>query len=109
MIRPTRTIFAAITLGLLSAKGTLVAALFLDPFTDNTLVGGSDNSGLAWYRRSANQAISIIDDTGGINTGNALRLTITANNQVDRPVLGVFSAFTLVNVGDKLTLSFDLR
>ena len=109
MIRPAKFIFVAVAVGLLSAKGTLAAAIFVDPFTDGALVGGTDNSGLAWYRRSANQVIAIIDDTGGINSGNALRLTIPGGSQINRAVLGVFGAFTLVNVGDKLTLSFDLR
>ncbi len=109
MIRPARSVFVAAALGLLSSKGTLGAATYLDPFTDGTLVGGTDNSGLSWYRRSANQAIAIVDDTAGIGSGNALRLSITNVNQVDRAVLGLFGAFTLVNVGDELTLSFDLR
>lgn len=109
MIRPARSIFAAAALSLLGSNATLPAATFLDPFTDGMLVGGADNSGLAWYRRSANQAISIVDDTAGIGSGNALRLSITNTTQIDRAVLGLFGAFTLVNIGDKLTLSFDLR
>jgi hypothetical protein len=84
------------------------AATFLDPFTDGNLTAGADNSGLAWYRRSSNQTLGITNDSAGIGTGNALVLGVVAT-QVDRPVLGLFSDFTLVNVGDQISLTLDFR
>ena len=85
------------------------AVTYTDGFTDGTLVGGADNSGLAWYRRSSNQTIAIANDAG-IGSGNALQLTINGTtNQIDRAVIGVFSNFTLVNVGDQISLAFDFR
>jgi hypothetical protein len=109
MIRATATLCLAVAFALLSPVGRLGAAVLIDPFADGALVGGSDNSGLDWYRRSSNQVISIMDDAAGIGSGNALRLTIPGGTQIDRAVLGSFSAFSLVNVGDKLSLSFDFR
>jgi hypothetical protein len=84
------------------------AVMLVDPFTDGQLIGGADNSGIAWYDRSANTVAEIVDDSTGFGSGNALRLRITNTTQINRPVLGVFSPITLA-VGETLTLSFDFR
>jgi hypothetical protein len=70
------------------------AATYVDPFTDGNLNGGADNSGLSWYRRSSNQSITVADDTAGIGSGNALKLTVTNGTQIDRAVVGSFSSFS---------------
>lgn len=108
MLRPF-VLPVSLASGALLAVSTAQAATFVDPFTDGVLVGGTDNSGLDWYRRSANQSITIVDDSAGIGTGNALKLTITNGTQIDRAVIGLFSAFTLANVGDQISLAFDFR
>jgi hypothetical protein len=92
---------------LLPVASDLRAVTLLDPFTDGQLVGGADNSGIAWYDRSANTIPEIINDAV-LGNGNALRLRITNGTQIDRPVIGVFNPITL-NIGDSLTLAFHFR
>lgn len=86
------------------------AILFSDPFTDGDLVAGADNSGIAWYDRSVNSGISIVDDAAGINSGNALRFARTGAAMNNRGLVGVLNqTITLANPGDFVTLSFSFR
>jgi hypothetical protein len=64
--------------------------------------------GVPWLLTDGTSAVNFraIDDTGGINTGNALQLNNTGSN--NRPSVGHFSAVTLAD-GDKIVLRFDLR
>lgn len=101
---------AAICSSVIIASGmiaSLEAQTLFDPFTDGALVGGADASNIAWWDRSTQTSISIVDDSLGLGTGNALKMDLI-NGQIDRPVLGVFNAITLAE-GDQLTLSFDFR
>jgi hypothetical protein len=101
--------FLALLIGATLSCTAAEAATLFDPFTDGALVGGADASGLSWYRRSANQAIGIVNDSAGLGSGNALQLTIPGGVQINRPILGVFSDFTLVNEGDQISLTLDFR
>ena len=86
------------------------AILFSDPFTDGDLVAGADNSGIAWYDRSVNSGISIINDSAGINSGNALRFARTGAEMNNRGIVGALNqTITLANPGDYITLSFSFR
>lgn len=86
-----------------------------DTFTDGLKVGGSDNSGIAWYDRSANSDLTV-DSTSAPNlTGNALNFnlgtgSVAGNTVNNRGFVGAFSTtFTPTNIGDSLTLSFDFQ
>ena len=64
--------------------------------------------GIPWLLTDGTSAVNFraIDDSGGINTGNALQLNNTGSN--NRPAVGHFSPVTLAD-GDKLVLRFDMR
>lgn len=98
-------------LATLAGAGSVQAALsFSDPFTDNALVGGSDNSGISWYDRSVNTTLSIIDDSAGIGSGRAMRLGFNISTVNNRGVVGALAqAITLSAPGDTVTLSFSFR
>lgn len=87
------------------------AILLTDPFTDGNLTGGADNSGMAWYDRSVNTGLTIVNDPSpGFGSGNALRMARTGSAIGNRGIVGVLSqSITLANPGDTLTLSFSFR
>lgn len=91
-----------------AAAGAAVGAPIVnDTFSDNSLAA-SGTGEAAWFRRSANETIAAADDSAGIGTGSALKLTTAA--QTERPIIGTFPAATLgAAVGSQLVLGFDFR
>lgn len=87
------------------------AILLTDNFTDGVLEGGADNSGIAWFNRSANTGTTVVNDAGGIGAGNALQMAITSTGaQANRGIVGKLSQMvTLAAPGDTLSLSFSFR
>ena len=105
------TYFGATAVVLLTAAHSSAAPLALtDPFTDGSQVGGSDNSGIAWYDRSTNSALSVGNDTV-IGTGNALVWTPKDSTVNSRGFTGVLSGLTLNldNIGDSAKFTFDFH
>src|SRR3954464_544603 len=108
-------IAAAILIASLSVRAASAAIIFSDGFGD----GDRDNNGLdagaavtdatdvgiPWLLTDGTSAVNFraIDDTGGINNGNALQLNNTGSN--NRPTVGHFTPITLAD-SDKLVLRF---
>ena len=115
--------FATLTLGaaLLGAPA-LAAPVFTDGFGD----GDRDNDGTAdgpvqdasdvgvpfYIGNGSNSnnspAVSVVDDSAGIGSGNALSVSGNGNSSARRMLAG-FDTVTLSNPGDFITLSFDAR
>ena len=109
---------AAALLSAACARGVIITNVVTDGFGD----GDRDNNGLdtgaavtnasdvgvPWLLTDGTSAVTFraIDDTGGINTGNALQLNNTSSN--NRPSVGHFPAVTLAD-GDAIRLRFDMR
>jgi hypothetical protein len=104
-----RLLFVAL-LALRATCAAASAAILTDPFTDGNRTGGADNSGIAWYDRSANSNLSIVNDAT-LGTGNALSWNPNDNTVTNRGFTGVFTGgqALLTNVGDSITLNFDFR
>ena len=74
-------------------------------FTDGARTNGTDPADSAWYTLGA-PTISIVDDTAGIGSGNALQ--IAATGSTGRGIVAGFPAQTLAD-GNSITLSFNWR
>jgi hypothetical protein len=112
-----RALSAACVVALSSAVAS-GGIIFTDGFGD----GDRDNNGLdagaaatdptdvgvPWYGVGGTSSIvhTVVDDSSGIGTGNALQLHNTGSN--NRPHVAPFSAVTLGD-GDRLVLRFDMR
>ena len=106
--RPSRTAALALaTLCLSSAMASAVVTLS-DPFTDATRNGGADNSGIAWWDRSANSTLNIGNDAT-LGTGNALLWAATNTATTNRGIVGTFSQAFNLSVGDSISMTFDFR
>jgi hypothetical protein len=93
---------------LMVAGGAAAAPIVSDNFSDNNLAATGPGEA-SWFRRSANETIAVADDSAGIGSGPALRLTINTT-QTERPIIGTFPATTLgAPVGSQLVLGFDFR
>lgn len=94
---------------LLVACGTTIAtqvSLF-DPFDDGGRTDGADPLDTDWYTHNTDTTLSVVDDSAGIGSGNALNVDNT--NQHDRIVAG-FDDVTLGPLNkDKVVLEFDVR
>src|SRR5689334_15548662 len=79
-----------------------------DPFTDGSRsnTSGGDTQGGVWYYDSTAPELSVVNDAGGLGSGNALRLAPTAGFH---KLLTFFSPQTLAVAGDTLTVTFDYR
>lgn len=101
--------FAPFVATLILAVAPIAQALTLtDPFTDGSLTAGSDNSGIAWYDRSANSVLSI-GNSPAIGSGNALIERLDNTGVASRGFVGVFNpiVLSLDNIGDTIKLTFD--
>ena len=74
-------------------------------FTDGARTNGTDALDTAWYTLGA-PTISIVNDSAGIGSGNALQLAATGST--GRGIVAGFPAQTLAD-GDSITLSFNWR
>lgn len=122
-----RNLFSALLVGALTVGLPLDAGattVFFDGFgdadrnNDGTLEGTVDlnnETGPAWWfaRGTSGVTLSIDDDTAGIGSLNAIHMdTTTARTRMLGAALGPGGALgtkSLKKIGDKLTLSFDLR
>ncbi len=75
-----------------------------DGFTDGARTNGTDAADAAWYTMGT-PTVSIVDDTAGIGSGNALQLTPTSTG---RGIIAGFPARTLAD-GDSITLTVNWR
>lgn len=82
-----------------SASMAAAVNVFSDDFSDGNRDG--------WYRTSGGN-LTVIDDSAGIGTGNALDFDVNSSG-TQRRILANFDAVELVNIGDSLSLSFDFR
>lgn len=78
---------------------SIAAVVFSDDFEDGNRDG--------WYMTSGGN-LSVVDDSAGIGTGNALDFDVNSSSN-QRRILANFAAVELVNIGDSLSLSFDFR
>jgi hyaluronate lyase len=92
--------------------GTVHATtLVSDPFTDGSRTNafGGDARGGVWYQNqnsTASNQLTVVDDSAGIGTGNALKLVASTSGH---KVLAFFSPLTLANAGDGIQVTFDYR
>lgn len=110
MNSPTiRTSLRLITPALIPAlfASTLLATTVVeDPFSDGSAVGGSDASGLDWFAGSSS-TISVVDDAGGIGSGNALQMI--ASGTFSRTSAQFPSVLSIPETGDVLVVSLKVR
>ena len=91
-----------------------VGNLIIDGFTDGGRSNGADAADAAWFTilppsGGTQPALSIVDDTAGLGSGNALFINnVTAQSQ-SKTIVASYVKETLATAGDKLTLSFDFR
>lgn len=107
---PHLLVCGVVSIAALSVAG---AVTYTDTFSDGTANGGADNSGIAWFDRSANSNLTV-DASGGALSGNALNLNLgsasTAGNIVgSRGIIGVLGTTFTPAIGDSLSLSFDFQ
>jgi hypothetical protein len=115
---PCATSAAALIIGAFAA-GAPAAVLVQDGFGDGdrdnngldtgAVVTDASDVGLAWYLTNGTSAVTLraIDDTGGINSENALQLFNTASN--NRPIVGHLASPVTLADGESLVLRFDMR
>ncbi|GAB5559182.1 MAG: hypothetical protein SynsKO_08290 [Synoicihabitans sp.] len=77
-----------------------------ESFTDGALVGGSDSLDIDWYAGSAAN-IAIINDSGGLQGGNALQYLSTGT--FSRATASFPSPISLADSGDLLVVTLKLR
>lgn len=87
-----------------SSTGSTQTNIITDTFSDGGRTDGADASDISWFALGA-PTLAVIDDTGGIATGNVLRQTSSGLYQ---GLLGNAPWYHLGD-GDSLTLSFDWR
>lgn len=119
-----RYLFLASLVGVLFATPASAVTVFFDGFgdadrdNDGTLEGTVDANneiGPSWWfaRGTSGNTLTIDDDSAGIGSLNAIHMdTTTSRTRMLGAALGPGGALgtkSLNNVGDKLTLSFDLR
>jgi len=83
--------------------------LLNDPFTDGNRSNatGGDTTGGVWYQSSTTAGVvTIVDDSAGIGTGNALQAATPSDFY---RLLTFFPVATLANPGDSLRATFDYR
>jgi len=83
--------------------------LMSDPFTDGnrTNTTGGDTLGGVWWQNTTNTGqVTIVDDTAGIGTGNAMQLVPSGDFH---KIITFFSGTTLANPGDTIKATFDYR
>lgn len=104
LMSPTRFATATLVASLVSlpAMGEVV---FTDGFDDGTrapfvIANGSSSSN--------SPATSVVDDTAGIGSGNALLVEGNGSSSLRRIALG-YDNITLSNAGDFISISFDAR
>jgi hypothetical protein len=100
-------------LSFVASLSLATAVTYTDPFTDGLKEGGADNSGIAWFDRSANSDLTV-DASGGALTGNALNFnlgnaTASGTSVINRGFVGVLGTTLTPAIGDSLTLSFDFQ
>jgi len=67
----------------------------------------SSPGGFDWFTTESGQALSVVDDSAGIGSGDALQVDITDDYSGVVGQLG--QTVTLANAGDDVRLSFDVR
>ncbi|TCO94709.1 autotransporter-associated beta strand protein [Chthoniobacter flavus] len=83
--------------------------LMSDPFADGnrTNTTGGDTLGGVWWQNTTNTGqVTIVDDTAGIGTGNAMQLVPSGDFH---KIITFFSGTTLANPGDTIKATFDYR
>lgn len=93
-------------LGLSTLVGTAQSTVVSDPFTDGQADGGSDVKGGNWLAASAS-SVSIVDDAGGLASGNAMELISSGN--FSRLTTAFPQAVSLNETGDRLTVTMRIR
>jgi autotransporter-associated beta strand protein len=102
---------AALTVALifLCSLPLCAATLVNDPFTDGNRSNatGGDIQGAVWYQSiNTSSIVSVVDDSAGIGTGNALQMVPTSDFY---RMLAFFPSTTLAGAGDTLKVTFDYR
>jgi len=93
-----KMVFVMMAAALLAAPA-MATVVFSDDFSDG------DRNG--WYLTSGG-LLSVIDDSAGIGTGNAMQMLMNSGS-TQRRIVANFAAVQLQNIGDSLSLSFDFR
>lgn len=92
---------------LLIATALGAATIVSDPFTDGSRSNttGGDTTGVPWFLGQGSGTLSVGLDPG-IGTGNALLFAPASSGQ---KILANFPPVTLLQSGDSISLTFDLR
>ena len=104
---PLSLLIRILSLCLIGWIQSVFAALIVEEsFTDGSLIGGGDTGGLDWFAGTA-ATIAILDDSAGLQGGNALQLISTS--EFSR-VTGVFSSeVSISSTGDLPIWTLKLR
>jgi hypothetical protein len=97
-------------------SNVVVGDLLVDGFTDGGRTNGSDTLDSAWWTiyppgGGTAPTLSVVDDSTGIGAGNALFVDNVTNSaqSAAKLIVSAFPRATLTNVGDQLTISFQVR
>lgn len=96
---------AVLTVDTSAPSGTIVSDSFTDGDRSNAI--GGDPLGAVWYQSGTTpDAVSIVDDSAGIGSGNALRVEPPGNFY---KMITFFTATTLAAAGETIRVTFDYR
>jgi len=105
-MRPFRRFFPLIwAFFCLPARLVAVGDVLLDPFDDGSRFDAADPSDVDWYEVSGVSTISVVNDSAGIGSGNAMEVVTSGSAKV----LGSFPPVHLSEIGQSLRLSLDFR
>jgi hypothetical protein len=103
-LRPSIYLFGLGLCGWIHAASA--AQIVEESFTDGALVGGGDANAVDWFVGSA-ATLSIVDDSAGLQGGNALSLVSTGG--FSRATAAFPSTVSIPETGDLLIVSLKLR
>ena len=107
LLPPPSLLIRILSLCLIGWIQPVFAALIVEEsFTDGSLIGGGDTGGLDWFAGTA-ATVAILDDSAGLQGGNALQLISTGGFS---RVTGAFpSEVSISSTGDLMIWTLKLR
>lgn len=106
MNRPSKQVVWSLAALLCLVTAQAQSVIVNDPFTDGGRTNGADPLDIPWFSLTTSPVLSVVDDSGGLGSGNALQAAPDTNVQL----VGVVPTITtLANVGESLVLTMDFR
>ena len=104
---PARVRCVVLSVLCLSCLQVRAEILVDDAFSDGGRTNGADSADVAWFTIGASgSALTVVDDSAGIGSGNAMRLAPTSNSQ---GLVGMLPYLVTLQDGEALRLSFTYR